>query len=86
MMKGQTMKPEIPIVDVQTLVRFGRLGMELFASRVLSLLSLAGFLALAGYVAYSPSAVGAAVVLVALFAFVAALRAEAKPASPEGQP
>jgi hypothetical protein len=70
---------EMKVPDVSALVAFGKLGMEIIACRMLSLLSLVGVIALSAYVAYSPSYVGAACVgILALCCFVPALKAESK--------
>lgn len=79
------MRPnDMGIPDVQALVRFGQLGMRLFAARLLTFSALVGFFTLAGFVAYKPSYVGAAVVVVALFVFRAALQTEETREPPEG--
>lgn len=68
---------DMVIPDIKALVAYGRVGIEMMASRMLSLISLLGTLALAGYVAYSPTNAGlAAVAIVAIFAFMPALKAE----------
>lgn len=50
--------------EMQALVEVGRLGMALAASRVVSLVLGFGACALAGYVIYSPSWQGVAVVFI----------------------
>ena len=81
-----TTNEEMKVPDIQALIRFGKWGFWLLASRVLSLVALVGLLALAGYVAYSPSWQGAAVVaVVALAAFIPSLKTETRQAAPKGE-
>jgi hypothetical protein len=62
--------------DVQALVAFGKLGMDLAASKILSLCALVGVVALAAFVAYSPSLYGAVCTAIVAICFIAAVRAE----------
>ena len=64
------------IDTVRALVRFGRLGLEMLAVRILSVLALAGYLGLAGYVAYNPSWQGVSVCGILAIVAISAFRAE----------
>lgn len=78
---------EVKLPDVRALVAFGKLGVRVLASRMLSLLSLAGVIALSVGVVYSPSLYGAAVVgVMALFCFIPSLKAEAKQRTEDAPP
>ena len=78
---------DIQLPDISALVAFGKLGVAVLASRMLSLVSLGGVVALSAYVAYSPSWQGAACVgIVAVFVFVPALKAESRFRSPDEPP
>ena len=68
---------DLGVPDIKMLVAFGKVGISMLASRILSLTALFGVVALAGYVTYNPSWPGASVVaVIALFVFVPALKAE----------
>ena len=70
---------EFELPDVRALVAFGKVGVQLLASRVLSMLALVGVLALAGYSVYAVSWQGVAgVAILAVFVFIPALKAESK--------
>jgi hypothetical protein len=72
--------------NIKALVSFGKLGFSLLASRMISVLTLLGLLALSGYVAYVPSWQGAiCVAVIALFVFQPALKAEGKREEPKGE-
>ena len=78
---------EIKLPDVKALVAFGKLGVAVLSSRMLSLLSLVGVVALSTGVVYSPSWQGAAVVaVVALCVFIPALKAESKQMTEDAPP
>ncbi len=69
--------------DIQSLVAFGKLGVKMMASRMISLIALFGTIALSAYVVYSPSWQGVVCAgIVACFVFVPALKAESKGATP----
>lgn len=78
--KGQQMKMnDMGLPDITALVAFGKLGVAVLASRMLSLLSLVGIIALGAYSVYAASWQGAAVVgVVALLCFIPALKSESK--------
>lgn len=66
-------------IDIKMLVAFGKVGVQLLASRLLSLVALFGVVALSGYSVYMSSWQGAAcVAILALFVFQPALKAERK--------
>jgi hypothetical protein len=68
---------DIGVPDISALVRFGRLGVQMMASRILSLTALFGIIALSAYSVYNESHVGAAICLVlALFVFIPSIKAE----------
>ena len=70
---------ELELPDLQALIAFGKVGIHMMASRMLSLLSLVGIVALSAYSVYSSSWQGAACVgVLALFVFGPALKAESK--------
>jgi hypothetical protein len=70
---------EIRIPDIEALVAFGKVGIQMMASRMLSLLSLFGIIALSSYSVYASSWQGAACVgVLALLVFGPALKAETK--------
>lgn len=74
---SKTNPNEIGLPDITALVRFGKLGMRMMASRILSIISLLGVIALSGFVAYSPSWQGAACVgIVSFLVFIPSLKAE----------
>ena len=64
--------------DYKALAAFGRLGIDLAASRILSYCALVGVVALAGAVAYNPTWEGAAVDLIVALCFWVAVRAESQ--------
>ena len=68
--------------EYQALVAFGKLGMDLAASKILSLCALVGEVALAAYVAYNPTLYGAVCTAIVALCFWAAVKAE-KRAPPE---
>jgi hypothetical protein len=73
-------------VDLKALVAFGKVGMDMMASRILSLCALVGTVALSAYVAYSPSWQGAAcVAIVACATFIPAIHAESKARQAPGE-
>lgn len=77
---------ELKLPDVKALVAFGRVGVAILASRLLSLTALFGVVALSAYVAYSPSWQGAACVgVLALFVFIPALKAESGSKASSGE-
>lgn len=66
--------------ELKAIVAVGRIGMELAASRLMSLVLGSGVVALAGYVIYSPSWQGVAVVgLVSACGLLPSLRYEQRP-------
>ena len=65
-------------VDYKALVAFGKLGMDLAASKILSLSALVGVVALGAYVAYNPTWHGAVVDGILALCFVVAVKAESK--------
>lgn len=68
---------DLQVPDYRALVAFGKLGIEIMASRMLSLLALFGLIAIAAYSVYAVSWQGAVcVAIVAVFVFIPALRAE----------
>jgi hypothetical protein len=68
---------DLGVPDISALVRFGRIGVEMMASRLLSLTALFGIIALSAYSVYNASYVGTAIVAVlALFVFIPSLKAE----------
>ena len=68
---------DMGVPDLKALVAFGKVGINMLASRMLSLGALLGVVALCGFVAYSPSWEGAAVTgILAIFVFIPSLRAE----------
>jgi hypothetical protein len=68
---------DIGVPDISALVRFGRLGVQMMASRILSLTALFGIIALSAYSVYDASYIGAAICLIlALFVFIPALKSE----------
>ena len=68
---------DIGVPDISALVRFGRIGVQMMASRILSLTALFGTIALGAYAVYTASYIGAGVVLIlALFVFIPALKSE----------
>lgn len=70
---------DLNVPDISALVRFGRLGVQMMASRILSLTALFGIIALGAYSVYASSWIGAAVVAtLAIFAFIPSLKAESK--------
>lgn len=70
---------DVKLPDVQALVAFGKLGVQVLSSRMLSLVGAGGVFALSFYVVYNPSWQGAACVTVtALAVFMPALKAEAR--------
>jgi len=70
---------DIGLPDIKMLVAFGKVGIEMLVSRILSLTALFGVVALSAYVAYSNSWPGAACVgILALLVFGPALRAESR--------
>ena len=85
-MMGQMMTNEdMGLQEVKALVAFGRLGLAIIASRMLSMLALVGVLALGGYTVYSNSWQGVAVTaIVAWFVFRLALRSETRPDTRDG--
>lgn len=77
--KGQTMSKEMEVPDLQALVRFGKLGMAMASARLLSIIALAGVLAISFYSVYFHSWIGACCAgILALFCFIPALRAESR--------
>ncbi len=68
--------------NLKALVAFGKLGMDLAASRILRLCALVGVVALAAYVAYNPTLYGAVCTAIVALCFWAAVKAE-KRAPPE---
>lgn len=70
---------ELGIPDVKALVAFGKLGLAILASRMLSMTALLGILALSADSIYASSWQGAVCVAVLAFlVFMPALKAEAK--------
>jgi hypothetical protein len=68
---------DIGVPDLKVMFAYAKVGIQMLASRILSLTALFGVVALAGYVTYNPSWQGASVVaVIALFVFVPALKAE----------
>jgi len=71
------MRPnDLGVPDIKALVAFGRVGIELFRARLMTLIALCGFLALGGYTVYLGSWIGAAVCGIAALVFIVAIRAE----------
>lgn len=69
----------LQLPDIKALVSFGKMGMEMMASRMLSLLALVGVLALSVFVVHNPSVIGAVVLAtIAVAVFIPALMAESK--------
>ena len=63
--------------ELQALMTMGKLGLDALASRVLSIVTLLGILAVAGYVVWAPSWYGVAGLgILAVLVFSPALRAE----------
>lgn len=82
-LKGQKMSKELDLPDLQALVRFGKLGMAMASARLLSIIALAGVLAISFYSVYFHSWIGACCAgILALFCFIPALRAESKVKQP----
>ncbi len=69
--------------DLKALAAFGKLGLDLAASRILSYSALAGVVALGGIVAYSPTWQGAAVDGILALCFWVAVKAESRGAPKE---
>ena len=68
---------DMGVPDVKMLVAFGKVGIQMLASRLLSLTALFGTIALGAYAVYTASYIGAGVVLIlALFVFIPALKSE----------
>lgn len=68
---------DLGVPDVKMLVAFGKVGIQMLASRILSLTALFGIIALSAYSIYNASYVGAAIVAVlALFVFIPSIKAE----------
>jgi hypothetical protein len=89
-MKGQMMGmsdlENIKLPDVQALISFGKLGFNLLASRMLSVLSMLGIIALSFDSVYSSSWQGAACVgILSLLVFLPSLRAESRRGEPKGE-
>jgi asparagine N-glycosylation enzyme membrane subunit Stt3 len=65
------------VPDVKMLVAFGKVGIEMLASRILSLAALFGIIALAAYSVYAVSWIGAScVAILAVFTFIPAVKLE----------
>lgn len=64
--------------DIQTLVAFGKLGMDLAGSRILSLTALTGVVAVSAYSIYAMSWQGAVCSAIVALCFWASVKAEAK--------
>ena len=72
--------------EVQALVEFGKLGVRLVAMRILSAISMLGFLALAAYSVYTATWQGVVVcAIVGFLGVIPAIRAEAKRDATPGQ-
>lgn len=69
--------------DYKALAAFGKMGMDLAASRILSYCALVGTVALAAIVAYNPSVEGAVVDGILALCFWAAVTAESRRAPEE---
>ena len=70
---------EIRLPDLQALIAFGKVGVNLLASRILSMTALFGTIALGAYAVYASSWQGAAITgILALFVFIPALKAESR--------
>lgn len=68
---------DMGIPDIQALVRFGAVGVQMFMARILSVIALVGFFALAFYVVYPPASwIGAVVCGIAALVLISVLRAE----------
>lgn len=74
---------EIKLPEVKVLVAFGRIGVDLVASRMLSMTTLFGVVAVSSYSVYAASWQGAACVVVMAFCFMVAVRAESRQAPKE---
>lgn len=75
---------DFQLPDIKALVAFGKLGMAMIASRMLSLVALFGTVALSAYAIYASSWQGAACVgILALLVFRPALRAEVRREAPK---
>lgn len=67
--------------QIKAILMFGKLGMQMAAMRIVSVLLSIGGLALAGFVAYSPSWQGAIVTgIIFVCGLIPALRTESKSA------
>jgi hypothetical protein len=67
----------IKLPDMQALLAFGKVGVNMMAARILSVTSLAGVIGVSAYVSYNQSWQGVAVcAIMAFFVFGPALRAE----------
>lgn len=64
-------------VDIKSLVAFGKLGMDLAGSRILSLCALAGVVAISAYSVYDASWQGAVCTGIVALCFWASVRVEA---------
>lgn len=64
------------MVDVKALVAYGRVGIELMASKIVSLVCATGTVALSAYLIYSPSWQGVAVVYAMVVVSMAAFKSE----------
>jgi len=67
--------------DVRALVAFGKLGMELAGSKILSLCALFGVVAIAAYSVYAASYIGAVCSAILAACFAVAVKAESKPSA-----
>lgn len=69
--------------DLKALAAFGKLGLDLAASKILSLTVVFGIVAISSYSVYAASWQGAACVVVMAFCFMVAVRAESRQAPKE---
>lgn len=77
---------DLQLPDMKALVAFGKIGMAMIASRMLSMTALNGVVALAAYSIYAASWIGAACTgIVAIFVFVPALKAESNRKDSRGE-
>lgn len=68
---------DLNLPDIQALVSFGKIGMAIIASRLISILSMLGIVALSAYAIYASSWQGAScVAILSIFVFIPSLKLE----------
>lgn len=78
------MMTELKLPDLEALVAFGKVGVQMLASRLLTLFSLFGCVTLGAYTVYTSSWQGVCVTaILALFVFLPALKLETRKAGNE---